>query len=74
MRVSVVVPTYRIGGIDILVSSLQNQTYEDFELIICDCIHKHRKDIIKQEISKLGLKFDVKHVEPINNRYPLNIY
>jgi glycosyltransferase involved in cell wall biosynthesis len=40
---SIVVPTYRPGGIDMLADSLQNQTIQDYELVLIDDYVKERK-------------------------------
>lgn len=40
---SVVVPTNRIGGMDLLFDSLERQTHRDFELILVDAVAPFRK-------------------------------
>ena len=42
--ISVVVPTSRLGGIDILLDSLKAQSFTDFELVLVDALHEIRKD------------------------------
>ena len=39
---SVVVPTNRIGGMDLLCDSLERQTFRDFELLVVDAIAPYR--------------------------------
>ena len=73
-KCSIIVPTSRFGGIDVLLNSLLLQTCQDFELIIVDCIHKYRKDLVAQRLNSEYSNLRVKHVEPFNNRFPLNIY
>jgi glycosyltransferase involved in cell wall biosynthesis len=68
--ISIIVPTNRVGGLDLLFDSLKDQTYKDFELIISDGIYKYRKDIVAQKAN--GIKY--KHIEPFNNPFPLNSY
>jgi len=68
--VSVIVPTNRVGGLDLVFDSLKDQTFKDFELIISDGIYKHRKDVVAEQAS--GIKY--KHVEPFDNPFPLNSY
>lgn len=43
--ISVIAPTNRIGGLDILASSLRQQTFQDFELVLVDAIRPFRKDL-----------------------------
>lgn len=40
--ISVIVPTNRIGGLDVLFDSLAQQTYRNFELIVVDAIRNWR--------------------------------
>lgn len=44
MRVSIVYPTARFGGLDILYDNLTRQTYQDFECIVVDEL-KRSKDL-----------------------------
>ncbi len=58
--VSVLVPSYRIGGVDVLCDSLDNQTFCDFELVVVDAIWavrgiRHRLD---------SYSFPIKHIRP----------
>lgn len=69
-RFSVCVPTNRVGGIDIQLAGLAQQTYRDFEVIISDSLYRHRPGIAEEHGKRLGLT--VKHVEPRSNRFPLN--
>lgn len=46
-RVSVVIPTARYGGIDIIVESMKHQTFRDFEVLIADELH--RKEVIEAQ-------------------------
>lgn len=68
--VSVILPTMKIGGLDVVCSGLQGQTFRDFELIICDGIHKYRNPLIQGHIKNYN--FPIKHIEPIGNySFPL---
>ena len=58
--ISVVVPTTRVGGLDITFSSLELQTFKDFELIIVDGVYERRRDLITEQSKKYS--FTVKHV------------
>lgn len=50
--ISVIVPTTRVGGLDVLYSGLELQKFKDFELIIADSLYEYRKDIIKEQSKK----------------------
>jgi glycosyltransferase involved in cell wall biosynthesis len=69
---SVIVPTYRVGGLDVLFESLSNQTFKDFELILVDSIREYRAPYIEDNINKLD--FQVKHISPIHDPYPYHNY
>lgn len=43
MKISVVCPTYRVGGLDVLFEGLRGQTYRNFELVLVDGV-PGRKD------------------------------
>ena len=68
--ISVIVPTFRPGGFDILLNSLRNQSFQNFELIIIDMIYKYREPIIRDLIVGVDWGFDIKYVEPIDNVFP----
>ena len=59
----------RIGGLDTLFNSLENQTFKDFELILSDSLYEYRKDIVKNQAEKYSFKF--KHIKPINDKFPI---
>lgn len=69
-EISIVVPTMRPGGLDILLKSLSKQTFKNFELIICDGIYKYRKDLISK--IKDNYDFTIKHIEPTKNVFPIS--
>ena len=64
-KISVIVPTNRIGGLDILFESLKRQSFQDFELILADAIYQYRKNIVAETVRQYG--FPVKHIEPSEN-------
>jgi len=70
--ISVLVPTMRVGGLDVLFSGLEQQTYRNFELVLVDGLYGHRAEVVK-EMAKL-VHFSVRHVEPIDNPFPLNAF
>jgi len=65
--ISVVVPTMRMGGFDILVESLKNQTFKDFELVVADGVQDRRPTAL----TGADLPFPVTHVQPFGNRFPV---
>lgn len=71
-KMSVIIPTNRVGGLDILFESLSKQTFQDFELVLVDAIYDRRKNIVEEK-SKL-YNFSVKHVAPIDNTFPVSNY
>lgn len=71
-KISIIIPTNRIGGLDILFESLSKQIFQDFELVLVDAIHDRRKNIVAEK-SKL-YNFPVKHVSPLDNTFPVSNY
>lgn len=67
--ISVIVPTMRVGGIDILLDSLAKQTFTDFELVLVDAICERRKDRLLEEARDRFLA--VKHVGPNPSPFPV---
>lgn len=70
--ISVVFPTMRPGGLDVVFSSLENQIFKDFELIFADNLYDYRKDIVKEKAKQYSIKY--KHVPPIVNKFPVHSY
>jgi hypothetical protein len=69
---SIVVPTSRIGGLDVLCDSLEKSTFKDFELIISDMLFQRRRETVRKLASRYS--FQVVHVEPLNNPFPVLSY
>ena len=46
--ISIVLPTFRPGGLDILFSTLRESTYQDFELVIVDELRPYRRHKAEQ--------------------------
>lgn len=65
--ISVIVPTNRAGGIDILLDSLARQTFRDFELILVDALLPYRSPIVTQA-------FKTTHIPPRDNRFPSQMF
>jgi FkbM family methyltransferase len=70
--ISVIVPTNRVGGLDVLFESLKAQTFQNFELVLVDALYKYRKNVVAEK-SKL-YNFPVKHIEPEPNIFPVVNY
>jgi len=70
--ISVIVPTLRVGGLDILFAGLEQQTFKDFELVLVDCLWNKRQSIVAEKASQYH--FPIRHVEPRDNPFPLNSY
>lgn len=69
--ISVIVPSNRIGGIDVLLSGLAVQTLprEEFELVLVDNLHARRKQIVQDMAEEYRL--NVTHVPPMGiDEYP----
>lgn len=73
-RISVIVPTYRPGGLDVLFAGLQHQIFKDFELILVDMIAKYRRHLIQDMLSCVDWNFNIKYVEPFDNTFPFASY
>lgn len=71
--ISVIVPTNRIGGLDVLFGSLAAQTEKDFELILVDSIAKWRPRY-PHDWSERPETFDYKQIEPRDNPFPWVAY
>ncbi len=71
-RVSIILPTNRVGGLDITFETLAQQSLPDFELILVDHLYPWRKDIVAQEASRYSFAF--KHVQPFNDPFPEQAY
>jgi hypothetical protein len=61
-RVSVLVPTYRPGGIDVLLEGLAVQRFTDFELLLADELYARRNPIVSHKFGNYS--FPVKHIAP----------
>jgi glycosyltransferase involved in cell wall biosynthesis len=69
--ISIIVPTNRLGGIDLLFDSLARQTERDFELILVDNIKPWRTVLAP---GGHLLTFQASHIEPRENSFPLVQY
>ncbi len=62
-KVSVVVPTMRLGGIDVLFDGLARQTFRDYELILVDEWQPLRGVAVKLEAERLRIPIAA-HLKP----------
>ena len=69
-KVSVLLATYRWGGLDISLAGLSNQTFHDFEVILCDPHYDARKDAVADYNKKFGVPLI--HVKPFRDNMPLD--
>lgn len=70
--ISVIVPTNRVGGLDLLLESLEQQTHRDFELILVDAIWRYRAGLLRHESSERT--FPITHIPPRNDPFPAVAY
>ena len=70
--ISVLLPTNRIGGLDLLFDSLERQTHRDFELVLVDNIYKHRRELVAERAR--GYSFQVRHIPPRDDTFPAQGY
>ena len=54
-KVSVLVPAYRPGGLDITFAALRDQTFKDFEVIVVDRRYEKRHAQVMQAAAQYGL-------------------
>lgn len=71
-EISIIMPTMRIGGLDVVFESLKHQTFKNFEIIIVDSIYHHRKYLVSEAIRKYNIQ--AKHIEPTKNIFPISNY
>jgi hypothetical protein len=62
-EVSVIVPTNRVGGLDLLLSGLAGQTFKDFELVLVDNLLPNRGSVVAEMAARHGVA--VKHLAPL---------
>lgn len=71
-KITVVCPTMRVGGLDVLCSGLEGQSYKDFELVLSDGLFGSRQTVIEEMQGRMS--FPIRHVEPNENPFPLNSF
>jgi glycosyltransferase involved in cell wall biosynthesis len=65
---SIVVPTMRAGGMDVLFDSLRRQTFSDFELVLVDGLYERRKALLAERARDQFLA--LRHVGLSPNPFP----
>jgi FkbM family methyltransferase len=70
--ISVIIPTNRVGGLDLLFECFKNQSFQDFEIVLMDALFNKRHDIVSEKAKEYGLR--VKHIEPKENTFPISNY
>lgn len=79
-RVSLICPSMRVGGLDVLCAGLRGQTFKDFELVFSDAIAERRNSVIETSPDALArdwiwhTPFNIVHVRPRDHRFPMNTY
>jgi glycosyltransferase involved in cell wall biosynthesis len=72
MKISIIVTTVRLGGLDVLVDGLDNQTFKDWELVLVDDYYPQRKEVLISKWLDRGLSLNqLKYIPP---RKILNYY
>lgn len=65
MRISVIVPIARLGGIDVLYDGLQRQTFKgEWELILVDEWKNEREDVVWKMAQTHKIPIPVAHIKP----------
>ena len=70
-KISILIPTYRVGGFDVLAQTLARQTERDFEVVIVDHFRSQRLDAVDR-FRRLGIRCN--HIEPNPCPHPFPIY
>jgi hypothetical protein len=68
--ISLIVPTMRMGGLDVLFDGLAAQTFRSFELVLVDGVFDYRPRVFD------GRRFDfpVRHLRPRPNPFPVRAF
>lgn len=67
--ISIICPTMRVGGLDILFDSLKRQQFTDFEVCLVDAFADRRRDIVTEEARNRFIA--VRHVGITPNPFPV---
>lgn len=67
--ISVVVPTWRLGGLDVVTAALAAQRDVHFELIVVDALHRWRAPLVRERLE--SLRYPVVHVGVDQSLFPI---
>lgn len=70
--ISVIIPTNRVGGLDVVFDSLETQVDRDFELVLVDNLYRYRRELVAEKAK--AYSFPVTHIEPRDNPFPRVCY
>lgn len=70
--ISLIVPTMRVGGLNVLFESLSKQSHHDFELVLVDAMYERRRDLVAEEARNRFLS--VRHVGLTPSPFPVCAY
>lgn len=76
-RLSIVVPTMRVGGLDVLWAGLERQVCRDFELVLVDDLKPYRSQIqtaLKHQPAHAAVAYTMQHLEPVGGGFPNSHY
>jgi hypothetical protein len=71
---SIILPTNRMGGLDIVFDGLSKQTFKDFELVLSDAFYEQRKNIVSLKAEQYNIK--IIHCKPfeLEEYFPISAY
>lgn len=62
-RISVLMTTFRAGGLDLFLGSLAGQTFQEpWEIVLVDELHGEREEVVRTYAEDLGLDGRLKHL------------
>ena len=70
--VSVLCVTARLGGIDVLADGLLHQGFQDYELVLVDCLYPWRGEAVQEYLEFCLGKDKVKVIPPDPYKFPLD--
>ena len=72
LPLTVILPTWRLGGLDVTFDALAKQTFKDFELVIVDALYQWRADEIKWRFGKY--EFPIAHIDVDDSIFPVSCH
>lgn len=73
LPLTVILPTWRLGGLDVTLGALAKQTFKDFEVVIVDALHQWRAEAIEVKL-ECDFEFPLWHVPVQNSIFPLSCH